>query len=171
MVLRLSHFANQLLTKESALKAALHGPVLLWEAAPQAGAGPSASSWELTDGNARVSRPVEGEPVVFEVKKAEAKQNAFAMGITVGRTENNDIAVDDSSVSRFHAYFQQDLKTHAWKLVDAESSNGTSVGAMKLTANVPTEVADQSRLRFGSVEMRFMTAESFLNYLREILAD
>lgn len=42
------------------------------------------------------------EPLVFRVKKVA--DNAFKRGVTVGRTSNNDVVLDDGSVSRFHAW-------------------------------------------------------------------
>src|SRR5689334_10029496 len=42
-----------------------------------------------------------GEPIVFPVVKNQ--ENAFGRGITVGRTGNNDVVLDDGTVSRFHA--------------------------------------------------------------------
>lgn len=108
------------------------------------------------------------EPLVFHMKKATGKANAFAMGITVGRTENNDIAVDDPSISRFHAYFQQDARSGGWTLVDAESRNGTAVNGTALAANKPTPVSDGMLIRFGRVDMRFYEPASFLKYLKTL---
>jgi len=107
-----------------------------------------------------------GEPLVFEVKKASHKANAFMMGVTVGRTENNDIVLDDHSVSRFHAYFQQDAKTARWKLVDAESKNGTWVAGKRLTANQGELLDDRQPVRFGDVDLRFYAPASFLELVR-----
>jgi pSer/pThr/pTyr-binding forkhead associated (FHA) protein len=98
-----------------------------------------------------------------------SKQNAFSMGITVGRTENNDIIVDENSISRFHAYFQQDARTLDWMLVDAESKNGTWVGALKLVPKQGALVTDQTRVRFGEIEMVFLTPASFFSYLQRLM--
>ena len=49
--------------------------------------------------------------MLFELKKVPGKANAFAMGVTVGRIDTNDVVLDDASVSRFHAYFQKDART------------------------------------------------------------
>src|SRR5512132_4168026 len=42
------------------------------------------------------------QPVAMEIVKAN-KPNLFPLGITVGRTENNDVVLKDEQISRFHA--------------------------------------------------------------------
>ncbi len=48
---------------------------------------------------------------------------SFADRITIGRTPNNDVVIDDSSVSRFHAYVRR--AGDAWSVADAGSKNGS----------------------------------------------
>ena len=102
---------------------------------------------------------------MFELRKCEKASNAFSMGITVGRTENNDVVVFDNSVSRFHAYFQQDRKTGQWMLVDAESLNGTWVGETRLEPSRPTPISGRATLRFGEVQMLFLSPDHFASHL------
>ncbi len=47
-----------------------------------------------------------GEPLAVIVEKT--KDNAFQRRVTIGRTNTNDIVLDDTSVSRFHAWLQLD---------------------------------------------------------------
>src|SRR5947209_5461674 len=49
--------------------------------------------------------PKQGEPIGIPVLKGKA--SVFPMGITIGRTENNDVVLRHEQVSRFHAYVQQ----------------------------------------------------------------
>ncbi|MDP3498917.1 MAG: FHA domain-containing protein [Myxococcales bacterium] len=56
---------------------------------------------------------------MFFVEKVPRTGNAFALGVTIGRVESNDIIIDDSSISRFHAWLQLDAKK-GWMLCDAE---------------------------------------------------
>ena len=86
--------------------------------------------------------------------------NAFALGITVGHTENNDIVIEDESVSRFHAYFQQ--SGSSWKLVDTGSRLGTWLDEAQLRPNTATEVNDGAQLRFGKVQVTFLLPPSLL---------
>jgi pSer/pThr/pTyr-binding forkhead associated (FHA) protein len=91
------------------------------------------------------------------------------MGITVGRTENNDLVLDHSSISRFHAYFLRDSRAKTWKLVDAESKNGTWVGPLRLERGATAPVQDRTRLRFGYVDMTFLEPESFFRHVERLI--
>lgn len=164
MALGLNAYVRRLLTAEAELVRSLQAPVLVWE--QPANASPEESlGWMGTQGGLRLGLPRAEEPLVFEVVKAQGKSNPFSMGVTVGRTESNDLVFPDPSVSRFHAYLQQDAKG-GWKLVDAESRNGTWVGALKVAPSAATQIADGTRLRFGNVEVAFLQPAAFLAYLR-----
>jgi pSer/pThr/pTyr-binding forkhead associated (FHA) protein len=137
-------------------------PVLVWEAAPRERTSPELL-W-VTNPKIRIDRP-SNDPLVYRVEKA-SKQNAFGLGITLGRATNNDVVVDDPSVSRFHAYLQLDRHSHVWHLVDAESSTGTFVGGERLAPRRPAPLADRSVFTAGHVELRFLTPESFSSFLQ-----
>lgn len=134
-------------------------PVLVWEAT----APTQQQSWERTqahDGSAFL-----GESQVFKLVKGSSTQNAFAMGVTVGRVQNNDIIISHDSVSRFHAFFQQD-KNGAWTLTDAESKFGTFVNEAKSPANKHVPVPDRAVIRFGDAKLHFLLPESFVEFLK-----
>lgn len=158
----LTHFARLLLADPAQFRRVHESPFLVWEAPPE-----SAAERILLGTFSGVSapRPTATEPLVFELKKGTSRQNAFGLGITVGRTENNDLAVDDNSVSRFHAYFQQDARGR-WTLADAESKNGTFVDNVRLEPRQPKEVKNKSRMRFGQVPMVFYSPVEFMDYMR-----
>lgn len=103
-----------------------------------------------------------GEPIVFPVVKNQ--ENAFGRGITVGRTGNNDVVLDDGTVSRFHAWFQRETDGR-FILTDAGSKNGSFVGGVRLTPRRPSPIADGTRLRFGQVEVTFYLASGFTKVL------
>ena len=103
-----------------------------------------------------------GEPIVFPVVKNQ--ENAFGRGITVGRTGNNDVVLDDGTVSRFHAWFQRETDGR-FILTDAGSKNGSYVGGVRLTPRRPSPVVDGARLRFGQVEVTFYLASGFTKVL------
>ncbi len=158
----LSQYALRFLQSEAEVRARLDCAVLLWEdSIPE-----SANRFMPTMSGLAMDRPEHGEAVVFELRKALNKVNPFTMGVTVGRTPQNDVVLADNSISRFHAYFQLDPKSSKWKLVDAESRNGTWVGDLKLAANAPVLLEDQQRLRFGDVKLQLLAPESFLTLLR-----
>ena len=155
---RLSDFARYFIADLGRRKE-LDVPVLIWDTPAI-----STSRGQTLDLTRTGSFPGElpTEPVVLPLRKGASRTNAFAMGVTVGRTDNNDIVVDDSSVSRFHAYFSRTRAPSTWKLVDAESKNGTWVGPLKLEPNGSAGGADRARLRFGDVEMTYLTAGELL---------
>ena len=103
------------------------------------------------------------EPVVFPLLKSQG--NAFGRGITVGRTGNNDVVLDDGSVSRFHAWFSRDAGEAGFLLTDAGSKNGSYVAGGRLLARKPVPVGDGMRVRFGQVEATFYTAGGFARLL------
>jgi hypothetical protein len=103
------------------------------------------------------------ESVVFPVVKS--RTNAFGRGITVGRTGNNDVVLDDGSVSRFHAWFSREEGQGGLLLTDAGSKNGTWVGGARLTPRRAVPVEDGARLRFGQVEVAFYTSSGFVRML------
>jgi hypothetical protein len=130
-------------------------PVLLWEATEAL--NPADEQWNRTESGIsdRAARPRPGEPLIFELKKVAGKKNPFSMGVTLGRVDSNDIVIDDASISRFHAWFQNDPKA-GWLVVDAESKNGSMVNGVKVEPNKKTPLTDGARLRFGDIDLVFL---------------
>jgi FHA domain len=155
--LAMKYFVNPTDTNEPQV------PALLWEAPPIDEASAS-DHWVRTDAG-QLSRPRAGEPVVFFVAKGKSTNNPFAMGVTVGRIESNDVIIEDGSVSRFHAWFQRDERTQTWTLTDAESRNGTWVDGNKLKGRERVVLKDESLLRFGDVQMQFYLAETLKKFV------
>lgn len=114
----------------------------------------------LSHGGPRTT-PGEGDPVAFAVKKGKAAH--FAMGVTFGRTENNDVVLRHDQVSRFHAYLTRVGAGHA--LVDAESKNGTYVEGVRLPPKRPTPLPEECLLNFGQLGVRYYSAAAFVRYL------
>lgn len=82
---------------------------------------------------------LEGQPPNPRARAAVVEKrkgaNAFDNMVTLGRAGNNDIALEVSSVSKFHAYFTKDPQDAQWWLHDAGSSNGTWVDGERLAAS------------------------------------
>lgn len=138
-------------------------PCLVWPQAPPAGVK-RPFTWGTLSGEVTAD-PATDDPLVLPLVKIDHPNNAFGVGITLGRTSNNDLQVDNESVSRFHAFFQQDPKSRIWHLIDAESLNGTFCEEMKLQAGRPAPLHDTASLRFGFVEMHFFLPEAFFALL------
>lgn len=156
----LSVFARPMVLDPTQAK--LDVPVLLWESL-----GQRAPPATVTLPGKAPTRPHPGEPLVFPVCKAPDTMNAV-LEVSIGRTPNNDIVIDDESVSRFHAVIGLDEKSGQWSLSDMGSSNGTFVRGERITPEAPFALGDEEALLFGSVSARFLTPHAFFRYLDAI---
>ena len=102
-----------------------------------------------------------GDPMAVVIEKT--KDNAFKQRITIGRTANNDIVLDDTSVSRFHAWIEQ--QNQDWVLVDAGSRNGSTLGGKKIAAKAPNQLTNGLVMRIGALQLTYYTAQGFLDML------
>jgi hypothetical protein len=152
---------------EGGLEKSLAGPVLLLEPLKEAPTGPEHEFQFRTESGFGTPVPGKGSPLVLEIRKH--KNNAFQRGVTVGRTSNNDLVVDDGSVSRFHAWFQQDRDSGQWSVADAGSKNGTRVGRNRLAPKKPVALRGGDRLRFGKVGATFLLPKDFVALLKDQL--
>jgi hypothetical protein len=73
--------------------------------------------------------------------------------VGVGRSQDNALCLNDSTVSSFHAAFTLGANGALW-LTDLGSSNGTFVNDVRLGEGDKSIVRDGDRLRFGDVEMK-----------------
>jgi hypothetical protein len=100
--------------------------------------------------------------VILAVRKT---QETFPSMIMVGRTANNDVVIEDVSISKFHAFFR--LTPSAAELSDAGSRNGTFVRQRRLEpkgASLAVKVGDA--VRFGTLDFIFLDAASCWDRLR-----
>lgn len=82
----------------------------------------------LTVEEIKAGRPADGEWIVPVAKRPGS--NAFATMVTIGRAGNNDVVLQHSSVSKFHAYLRH--MGSSWTVSDAGSRNGTLLDERKL---------------------------------------
>jgi pSer/pThr/pTyr-binding forkhead associated (FHA) protein len=82
-------------------------------------------------------------PPGFGNKTVEVQSKRFS----IGRTAENDLSIDDSSLSRRHALIET-IEGH-FNLSDCGSSNGTFINGRQITA--PEELNDWDVLTFGGV--------------------
>jgi hypothetical protein len=92
----------------------------------------------------------------------------FSEMITVGRTTNNDIALNDVTVSRFHAYFK--AAGDSWVVCDSGSKNGTTVGGTNLEPRKEIKLKSGTQILFGDVETTFYSASDLFDFLNELSA-
>lgn len=103
------------------------------------------------------------EAILIPVRKTDA--NPFPY-ISVGRARNNDVCLEDRSVSKVHAYFvQPDKSEKLWGLKDAKSLNGTTLmlgsGPQRMTEEV-ARVEHGAEIRFGVVRCLFTDHETLV---------
>lgn len=88
-------------------------------------------------------------------QRLEAEYQIDQFPLTVGRHESNDIELPFDSVSRFHARIE--IHEGALRIVDLQSSNGTSVNGKRVRI---APLQNQDLIAFGSVEMNFVALET-----------
>lgn len=138
-------------------------PVLLLE---RLGEG-AAESWERTGAIFVGQAPQTNDPLVFFVEKVPRTGNAFALGVTIGRVESNDIVIDDTSISRFHAWLQQDAKSGGWLLCDAQSKNGTQLDGEPVESGSKVVLHDGAVIMLGQAALRFLLPQTVLELLEQ----
>lgn len=69
---------------------------------------------------------------------------------TIGRDKDNDIVLDDATVSSIHCRMVQNEGT--WKVVNLLSSNGTFINGEKISQHA---IKNGDRIRFGDVAFTF----------------
>jgi FHA domain len=94
------------------------------------------------------------------VKKPGA---SFPDRITIGRTPNNDVVINEHSVSRLHAYVRKDPK--GWVVADAGSKNGSWLRGKALEARQERALTSNAQLRFGEVTLTFYLAAELFDAL------
>lgn len=161
MALKFSVLVSQFLYDRQALLRSVSWPVLVWEAPPPR-PDPHVALARRTLSNIRFQSPAAAEPLVFELRK----HPLGAGEITLGRAPECDVVIEDATVSRLHAFFRREPHTGMWHVVDAESHNGTFQAGVLIVPGRPTPLFDRASLRFGGVEMSFLQASAFEQYVQ-----
>ena len=93
-------------------------------------------------GPAPDARPRDAQEACLVVLYGESIGRRIPLGrntLTIGRAPNNELLLEEESVSRRHCEVQPlmehpDARPHAWQLVDLESTNGTLVNDVPVRA-------------------------------------
>ena len=108
------------------------------------------------------------ETLVIEVRKQVGSGPANM--ICVGRAVNNDIIFAHEMVSKLHAYFLKKEGEDTYEIVDAGSTNGTSLNNQSLIAHSNNLLVNGDRLHFGStIGVMYLTANGFYEFLQHLL--
>lgn len=90
----------------------------------------------------------------------------FADTILLGRAATNDVCLQHSSVSKLHARIRFNANWDMW-VTDAESRNGTTVGARRLGPGETIQLKEGMFVAFGHCRFQFLSAERFWELLRK----
>jgi FHA domain len=105
--------------------------------------------------------PAEVDLEVFPLAKKPGA--SFPDRITIGRTGNNDVVINDTSISRLHAYIRRDRD--AWVVADAGSKNGSWLKGATLEPRKERPLPSRSILRLGDVDLTFYQAADLFGAL------
>src|SRR6476659_781536 len=84
--------------------------------------------------------------------------------LEIGRLPEANICIDDALVSRMHAHIE--FRAELIMLIDAGSSNGTFLDDQKLVAYREELLMPGARVKFGAIELRFLSAADTWSWLR-----
>jgi hypothetical protein len=159
-VSHLTEYVRHFVDSEEALAQAVNTPVLVWEAG-------LFEDRDWTHPPAQL--PTADNPVIFLLRKTDARPNPFEEGISLGRASVNDVVLPHKSISRFHAYFQHEVQSARWALADAASRNGTQADGVPLKPNIPAVLGGAHRLRVGDLDLTFLSSEAFVRWLKKLV--
>jgi hypothetical protein len=166
LALKFSILASQLLADRQTVLRSVSWPVLVWE--------PPVQRWDFQSNACSVTPAAaraRGTPGPLELHVLELRERFPARNeLKLGRSLDNDAVLEDLTVSRMHAFFRKEPHTGVWHVVDAGSHNGTFVGGVLIVPGRPTPLFDRSALRFGRVEVSFLQASAFEQYVHARLA-
>ncbi len=72
----------------------------------------------------------------------------------VGRNNQNDLAIDDASVSKIHAALVLN-KEDQLQIADTGSTNGTFINDQRISYGKAITISDADKIKFGTVEVSF----------------
>lgn len=93
----------------------------------------------------------------------KTKQTKLIFGdkkrLSVGRTKENDLQIDDPSISKIHAALVLNSERHLM-VADTGSTNGTFINDQRIAYGKAIEVSGADKLKFGNVEVRIEKVET-----------
>jgi len=89
---------------------------------------------------------------ISESRRA-ARSVEVADATTIGRDSDNDIVLDEMTVSRCHALLY--MRAGHVVIMDLESANGTFVNGVQVQPDAPVCLADGDIIRLGQVSARY----------------
>ena len=90
------------------------------------------------------------------VPLVRSSRSPYTDRITVGRTANCDVVLQERSVSKLHALFWPSEDLEGWAVSDARSANGTFLNDRKLAPLDRVPIKPGDLLRLGELEVKFI---------------
>ena len=120
--------------------------------------GPAATQVRLMDDD----EPVGDSTASLSLVAFPVRRTGRSVGhlITIGRASNNDVAIPDLSISRFHAFLKEGGEGQ-WQIQDTGSTNGTTVNGSYVPQQGHGPASDLKAgdtVRLGQVELTFLPA-------------
>lgn len=105
----------------------------------------------------QLAPPVEGDQLIIS-RSGQSPQNYSLTGdkLTIGRTDDNDIVLKGTGVSRRHAQLERSGTN--WQVRDLGSTNGTLLEGSKLLPNIPEPWEPQRTVQIGDYHLRWKPA-------------
>lgn len=100
--------------------------------------------------------------VIYDVISREPA----AERVSLGCSSRCDVRLDDTSVSRFHAWLNQ--APHGYYLEDADSSSGTAHNGLTLEPGKTVQLKAGDRISLGNVDLVFLPAADFHTFVRRL---
>lgn len=85
--------------------------------------------------------------------------------ITVGRSSDCDVVINDYTISKEHAHLLIDPLLGRFRLVDLGSTNGTLVGDTEVEPGVPIIITSGQWITLGRLNLVLLSPEDFFAYL------
>lgn len=111
----------------------------------------------LDDEGTAVASATVDAVATFSVNGQElTRRLRFARGtrVSVGRTKENDLAIDDISISKFHATLMMNADRRL-VVADTGSTNGTFINGERISYGKAIELGEGDRIKFGAIGVRF----------------
>lgn len=105
------------------------------------------------------------QPSVLRYTTLERRESERgSVWLSIGRTSDNDVVVNDYAVSRRHARFRR-VTGAGFVIEDVGSVNGTALDGEWLKPNEQTRLRSGQSLRFGRLGFTFLEAKDFHTFL------
>lgn len=132
------------------------GPWLVWEAGPWRPPSQDRATQAASERRARASA---GDALALVVAPRPGREPLE--GVRLGRGADNDLVVDDGTLSRTHLLLRRSAE--GWTLEDLHSSNGTQVDGARVNG-APVALDPGAQIEAGSVRLTFYDSKGL--YLR-----